>query len=295
MLRTLDHVVVAVRDLEAATETYRRLLGRDPSWRGRHPGAGTANALFRLENVYLELLARDGDAPLAESLAPLFDREGLAALAFGTGDAEACAAAFRERGLPIAGSVDGRGADSRTGAERRWRNVFLSPEGTRGVILFAIEQRSPPEALPPAEPNAAAESAISGIDHVVVQSGDPEAAIDLYRERLGLRLALDRTFEQWGARLLFFRIGGVTVEVAHALDGDPGAADHLWGISWRSPDVTAARERLAAAGFDVSEVRTGRKPGTRVFTVREGTHGVATLVIGPESSAVSRFGRAGSR
>ena len=49
MLSALDHVVVAVRDLDAATASYERLLGRPPSWRGDHPAHATANTLFRLE------------------------------------------------------------------------------------------------------------------------------------------------------------------------------------------------------------------------------------------------------
>ncbi len=59
MLESLDHVIVAVRDLDAATGVYSRLLGREPSWRGSHPELGTANTLFRLERSYLELLAPD--------------------------------------------------------------------------------------------------------------------------------------------------------------------------------------------------------------------------------------------
>jgi hypothetical protein len=44
-------------------------------------------------------------------------------------------------------------------------------------------------------------------------------------------------------------------------------------------DIDATRARLAAAGLDVSEVRAGRKPGTRVMTVRDGTCGVRTLML----------------
>ena len=40
----------------------------------------------------------------------------------------------------------------------------------------------------------------------------------------------------------------------------------LWGLSWRVADIDATRARLLAAGIDVSEVRNGRKPGTRVMT-----------------------------
>jgi hypothetical protein len=50
-------------------------------------------------------------------------------------------------------------------------------------------------------------------------------------------------------------------------------------LSWRVGDIDAARARLMAAGVDVSEVRTGRKPGTRVMSVRSGTCGVQTLLL----------------
>src|SRR5690606_24118179 len=67
-LHALDHVIVLVSELEAATRDAARLLGRTPSWRGEHPGQGTANALFRLENTYLELLAPVGPGALADPL-----------------------------------------------------------------------------------------------------------------------------------------------------------------------------------------------------------------------------------
>jgi catechol 2,3-dioxygenase-like lactoylglutathione lyase family enzyme len=166
---------------------------------------------------------------------------------------------------------------------------MLPPEETRGVLVFGIEHRSAPELLPELPPLGAPEAAVHGIDHVVVQTADPEAVRALYGERLGLRLALDKSFPQWGARLLFFRVGHITVEIAARLPGagEPEAgvgpgSDRAWGVSWRVRDADAARARLAEAGFDVSEVRTGRRPHTRVFTVRGEPCGVATLVLVPE-------------
>ncbi len=44
---------------------------------------------------------------------------------------------------------------------------------------------------------------------------------------------------------------------------------------------TQARARVSAAGFDVSSVRAGFKPGTRVCTVRGRPLGVDTLLIEP--------------
>lgn len=290
MLKSLDHLVIAVRDLETATATYTRLLGRRPSWRGTHPTYGTANSLFRLGNAYLELLgSAGGEAWMLDGWLEEHG-EGPYALAFGTADANACAAALRARGVAATEPLDGEGRDSATGAVRRWRNVFLPADATRGVQLFAIEHRSAADALPLAEPTEDSRAAVEGFDHVVITSGDPEATKQVYGDLLGLRLALDRTFEQWGARLLFFRVGGITVEIAAGSGAagppehpGPGSAgtDRIWGISWRVPDLDRARERLARDGFDASEVRSGRRPGTRVLTVRSGTHGVATLFLGP--------------
>lgn len=284
-LTALDHVIVLVHDVEAATPTYARLLGRTPSWRGEHPGQGTANALFRLENTYLELLAPTGPGAVGDLLRARLAATGEGPLGFAlaTPDADACAAALRARGLAAADPVAGMGRDEPSGAWRRWRHVMLPADAARGILVFAIEHLSPPELLPPAQPLAGEAAAVSGIDHVVVRSDAPEAAIAFYRDALGLRLALDRTFEQWGARLLFFRVGGITIELAASAKppAEPAFLDSFWGISWRVPDVAAARERLLDLAFDVSEVRTGRKPGTQVCTVRAPTHGVATLLIQP--------------
>lgn len=280
LLTALDHAVIAVADLDAATATYAALYGRQPSWRGSHPDRGTANTLFRLANTYVELLAPAGTGPVGEHLRAHLERqgEGPFALAFATADADACAATLRARGIAATEPATGSGRAAVGGAERAWRTVFLPQADTRGVALFAIEHRSPADALPPAAISGAPAAAVDGIDHVVVMTADAAAAIALYGERLGLRLAFDRTFTERGVRLLFFRVGGITIELAAPIGAGDGP-DRFWGISYRIADIAAARARLAAAGFDVSEVRPGHKAGTQVCTVRRETHGVATLLI----------------
>lgn len=286
VLETLDHVVVATRDLPAATARTCRLLARGPSWSGEHPAFGTANSLFRLENTYLELLAPVGPGPVASAVeAHLAGAgEGLFALAFGTRDAEGCREAFAARGLEPGPVQRGVGRDVESGAWREWRSVVLPAARTRGLRLFAVEHRSPPELLPLVAPVAPPEAAPHALDHVVVRSGDGDASRALFEDGLGLRLALDRRFEAFGFRGLFFRVGGVTVEVAAALGAAAadGAADSLSGLAFAVRDVAAARERLAGQGFDVSAVRAGRKAGTRVCTVRDAPSAVPTLLVGPD-------------
>jgi catechol 2,3-dioxygenase-like lactoylglutathione lyase family enzyme len=162
----------------------------------------------------------------------------------------------------------------------------LAPEQRNDVIALPVAQtHGIPIALtaasaanaPPVGPGA-----MTGLDHLVIGTPDPERAIVLYAGRLGLDLRLDRSNPDWGMRLLFFRCGDLVVEVAHRLAGGvTNGPDRFYGFSWRVADIAAAHARIAAARFDVSEIRTGRRPGTRVFTVRDRTHGAPTIVLGP--------------
>ena len=272
----VDHVVVAVEEVDRALGQYARLLGRRPSWRGEHPGEGSENVLFRLSNSYLELLAPVGKGPLADLLRQRLETqgEGPVALALGTDDAAASHAQLRDRGLAVGELVSGVGRDVESGAYRRWQRIPISPQRTRGVHLFGIQHQSPDELLPLAPPLGDEGAAVDALDHVVVRSGNPDASRALYGEEgLGIRLALDREFPQWNARMLFFRLGGATIEVVSSLNSNdtspPPDRDELWGLAFRVPDAEATHARLVDYGVAVSGVRDGRKPGTRVFTVKE--------------------------
>jgi catechol 2,3-dioxygenase-like lactoylglutathione lyase family enzyme len=172
---------------------------------------------------------------------------------------------------PVA-TVESR--DDASGATMSWKRTRTATDATRGIRMFFLE-------LAGERPRSVvgAEAAITAMDHVVVSTADPERAAALYGARLGLDMALDRSHPEWG-RLMFFRCGDIIVEVT----SKPGKADEtkpdkLRGICWRVANADATHARLVAAGVDVSEVRIGRKPGTRVMTVKSGTCGVPTLLI----------------
>lgn len=272
MLSGFDHVTIAVRDPEQAIASYQQLLGAPPIWRGDHPELGIRAALFGLRNALIELVGPHADAPEAEGLrARIAARgEGLQALAFASDDAERTSAALREHGLRATRPQPGE-AYGEDGSARAYRTVELSARATRGLSVFAVE-RSDWASLQRLEHD---DAALCALDHVVVRSAAPDAAVALYERGLGVRLALDRTIA--GHRMLFFRIGGVTLEVVE----DPALGEHdvFYGLAYRARDLSAAHARLVSAGIDVSEIRAGNKPGTEVFTVRDGTHGVPTLVL----------------
>ena len=163
------------------------------------------------------------------------------------------------------------------------------PPGLR-AIRFVGRGTVPPDPdvvpvvvdAPPAVPwPVTLDAPVAAIDHMVIQTPDPERAIAFWRDRVGLRLALDRVFEQRGLRLVFFRSGGITLEyaAAHPPVADRTGPDGFHGLSYRVVDLGAHRARLLDAGVDVSEVRVGMRPGTSVATVRSHTAGVPTLLL----------------
>ena len=266
MFTALDHVVIAVRDLDAAGRSYASLLGRAPSWRGSHPGAGTSNLLFRLENNYVELLA-----------GTKLD-EGLVALAFATDDADASWRGCKEQESRRA-ACRGEGRESASGAVRAGARAFLRRTATR-ALSCSRSSLSPPGLT------FAQATALRGHGARARSRGCGERRSRGRPPLVGEALPASRArrrFQARGLRILFFRVGGVTLEVAGPLEppAEPSTADRFGGLAYRVADVALARARLALTGVDVSSVRPGAKPGTLVCSVRAGTASVPTLLIGP--------------
>jgi catechol 2,3-dioxygenase-like lactoylglutathione lyase family enzyme len=274
MIAGLDHVVILVRELEAGVAAYQTLFARAPAWRGAGDGAETV--LFTLDNATLELMAPSGGGVTADRIRAVIAEqgEGLASICFRSNDIAKMYRRLDRLTLKPEPLADAESRDVASGATLSWKRTRAATEFTRGVRLFFLEMEIE-------RPRSAAtgDAPITAMDHVVISTGDPERAAALYGARLGLDMALDRSHPDWG-RLMFFRCGDLIVEIVHR----PGSAvdpahDRLYGLSWRVDNADAARARLASAGIDVSDVRTGRKPGTRVLTVRNGTCGIPTLLV----------------
>jgi catechol 2,3-dioxygenase-like lactoylglutathione lyase family enzyme len=271
----LDHVVVLVRDLAAGELAYQTLFARAPSW--RNSGDGARRVLFTLDNMTLELMAPDGDGATADKIRAVIaaQGEGLASICFRTADIAKMHRRLDRLALKPEPVAEAESRDVASGATIAWKRTRAATEATRGVRLFFLElSKERPLSV------RSAVASIAALDHVVIATADPERAAALYGARLGLDMALDRSHPDWG-RLMFFRCGDLIVEVVHRPKDATADRTHdrLWGLSWRVADIDATSARLVAAGIDVSEVRAGRKPGTRVMSVRGGTCGIHTLLL----------------
>ena len=41
MISSVDHLIIAVNDLDQATENYKKIFGISPCWKGKHNEFGT--------------------------------------------------------------------------------------------------------------------------------------------------------------------------------------------------------------------------------------------------------------
>jgi catechol 2,3-dioxygenase-like lactoylglutathione lyase family enzyme len=254
---------------------YQTLLARAPAWRSS--GDGADRVLFTLDNMTLELMAPSGDGATANRIREVIAEqgEGLASICFRTGDIAKMHRRLERLALKPEPVTQAESRDTISGATLSWQRTRAATSATRGVRLFFLElARERPLSAP------SATAPIAALDHVVISTGDPEWAAALYGARLGLDMALDRSHPDWG-QLMFFRCGDLIVEIVHRPNDQTTdkARDRLWGLSWRVDDLNATQARLQSAGVDVSDIRTGRKPGTRVLTVRSGTCGIPTLLV----------------
>lgn len=289
MIRGLDHVALIVRDLDAASAGYQAMLGRAPNWVGAD--GGVRQAWFQLPNMALDVISPEGDGAFADGLRAHLDArgEGIWGLAFLVGDTVDDLAPFARlmgrRGLRAGEPVLARTTNAE-GARRYWLTSSLDPADTGGLHILLTAPPRDGTPWPLSEP--VGEAPVASLDHVVVQTPNVDRALGIYGAKLGLDLRLDRANEKWGARQLFFRCGDAVVEMGAKIGAEPSAKpDRFGGLAWRVADPHAAQARMAAAGLDVSEVRTGRKPGTHVFTVRDAPGGVPTLMIQPSPAVES--------
>lgn len=274
MITALDHFVLVCPEIESAVADYSALLGLAPCWQS--DAEGVATAVFAVGNTAIELMAPSGSGATADKLREMTeDGARITTLVYRSDDLGADHRLMTRRGLEPGEIGDGSSTDKATDAARTWRRFRIPDAAMAGIKTFVLQPQADLPATPPTS------GAATGLDHLVINTPNPERAVANYGARLGLRFALDRTAEQWKTRFLFFRLGGLTLEVIHRLgeDHDPAASDSIWGLTWETDNLQTAHQRLTAAGRDVSEIRTGRKPGTSVFTVRDGTQGVPTLFI----------------
>ena len=131
-LTDIDHIGIAVDDLEASVALYQRLLGTPPAHRERVEDQGVEEVLFAAGSSYIQLLGALGpDTPLGRSLAAR--GPGLHHIAYRVADIEAALDHFRAEGVRL---ID----DTPRPGSRNTRIAFIHPRSMNGVLVELVQE-----------------------------------------------------------------------------------------------------------------------------------------------------------
>jgi methylmalonyl-CoA/ethylmalonyl-CoA epimerase len=131
-LLDIDHIGLAVEDLEEAVERYRRTLGVEPTHRERVEDQGVDEVLFLVGHSYLQLLGSIGsDTPVGRFLAR--HGPGVHHVAYGVSDVAAALEHLRGEGVRLIDEGPRPGSRGTTIA-------FVHPAGMEGVLVELVQR-----------------------------------------------------------------------------------------------------------------------------------------------------------
>ena len=130
MFKGVDHVVIAVKDLDAAVARYETIYGAPVSERREAEAAGMKMAFFRQGESFVELVSNLGEGgPIAKRLA---DRgEGVHLIAMKVEDIGKAVEELRGKGVRLVG-------DPGPGNPIKGQ-VFIHPQETGGVLTQLVQ------------------------------------------------------------------------------------------------------------------------------------------------------------
>jgi len=136
MLGRIEHVAVAVADLEAAISLYRDVWGLEIEHRERVEDQGVEEAMVKIGDSYIQLLGATGpDTTVGKFL----ERrgEGLHHIAYEVDDLERALSDLEAQGVPLIDLAPRRGG-------RGHMVAFVHPKGNRGLLVELIQKPSGP-------------------------------------------------------------------------------------------------------------------------------------------------------
>jgi catechol 2,3-dioxygenase-like lactoylglutathione lyase family enzyme len=223
MVTGIDHLVIAVHDLEQASGAYRA-LGFTVIPGGKHePHVGTHNALIAFQDgSYVELIAFYVPQPSHRWWDALQMGGGLVDLCLASDDLAADARVLRDAGVMM-GEPEPKKRMRPDGVEVRW-SYALAVGSHRGVAPFVIQDVTARDVRVPAERKH--DNGVIGIGTVTLAVDDVERLARWYEALLRRPGAPVRRDDVQGAGLRF-DTGPHAIEVLAPLEGRGPLAEQI--------------------------------------------------------------------
>ena len=132
-MRKIEHLGIAVKNLEISNQLFKRLLGEGSYKEENVEGEGVNTSFFLIGDTKIELLeASRPDSPIAKFLEKR--SEGIHHIAFDVEDIEQEICRLKEEGFEILNEQPKEGADNKL-------VVFLHPKTTNGVLVELCQEK----------------------------------------------------------------------------------------------------------------------------------------------------------
>ena len=131
-MRKIEHIGIAVKDLEAANEVYAKLLNTQSYKTEKVKSEGVDTSFFKVGESKIELLAATNEeSAIAKFIAKR--GEGIHHIAFDVEDIEAEMQRLQEEGFQLISKKPKKGADNKL-------VVFLHPKSSNGVLVELCQE-----------------------------------------------------------------------------------------------------------------------------------------------------------
>lgn len=132
MFDRVDHVGIAVNDLEAAIAFYERAFDVKPSHRETVEEQGVEEAMIRVGESWIQLLCPLGpDTPVGKYIAKR--GEGVHHVGYGVSDLQSVLNHLKREGVPLIDEAPRRGS-------RGAKVAFVHPKGVGGVLVELVQE-----------------------------------------------------------------------------------------------------------------------------------------------------------
>lgn len=132
-MRKIEHLGIAVRDLQKSNALFKRLLGAAHYKEESVDGEGVMTSFFQVGDTKIELLeATRTDSPIAKFIEK--KSEGIHHIAFDVEDIFKEMERLRGEGFEILNDIPKEGADNKL-------VVFLHPKSTNGVLVELCQNK----------------------------------------------------------------------------------------------------------------------------------------------------------
>lgn len=132
-MRKIEHIGIAVKDIEASNDLFKKLLGEAHYKMETVESEGVSTSFFQVGPNKIELLeATNPDSPIAKFIEK--KGEGIHHIAFDVEDIEAEIKRLTAEGFTVLNETPKNGADNKLVA-------FLHPKSTNGVLIELCQEK----------------------------------------------------------------------------------------------------------------------------------------------------------